>query len=284
MTAPQIGNYGVTAEDCESRGTSVAGFVVREASPMSSNWRAEDTLHELPEDQRHRRHRRDRHARADARAARRRRDARRHRHGRRQRRRRWSSGRRASAKMEGADWVKAVTCEAPFEWTAASAPQGAGDAGRARRLHRAAVARVGHAAHHRRLRPRDEVEHPAPLHQPRARRAGLSGDDAGRGRARDQAGRHLLQQRPRRSGGARLRRPQRQGRRRVRRAGLRHLPRPPGARDGHGRLDLQAEVRPPRHQPPGQAPRDRARSRSRRRTTASPSTPRRCRTTSRSRT
>ena len=27
MTAPQIGNYGVTAEDCESRKTSVAGFV-----------------------------------------------------------------------------------------------------------------------------------------------------------------------------------------------------------------------------------------------------------------
>src|SRR4026208_2486693 len=44
MTAPQIGNYGVTAADCESRGTAVAGFVVREASPMSSNWRAEDSF------------------------------------------------------------------------------------------------------------------------------------------------------------------------------------------------------------------------------------------------
>ena len=44
MTAPQIGNYGVTGEDCESRETSVAGFVVREASPMSSNWRAEDSF------------------------------------------------------------------------------------------------------------------------------------------------------------------------------------------------------------------------------------------------
>jgi carbamoyl-phosphate synthase small subunit len=28
--------------------------------------------------------------------------------------------------MEGADWVKAVTCDAPFLWNAASAPQGAG--------------------------------------------------------------------------------------------------------------------------------------------------------------
>src|SRR3954470_6374935 len=44
MTAPQIGNYGVTGEDCESRKTSVAGFVVREASPMSSNWRAGDSF------------------------------------------------------------------------------------------------------------------------------------------------------------------------------------------------------------------------------------------------
>ena len=39
MTAPQIGNYGVTAEDSESRAVSVAGFVMREASPTASNWR-----------------------------------------------------------------------------------------------------------------------------------------------------------------------------------------------------------------------------------------------------
>jgi carbamoyl-phosphate synthase small subunit len=44
MTAPQIGNYGVTAEDEESRGVQVAGFVVRESSPMASNWRASGTL------------------------------------------------------------------------------------------------------------------------------------------------------------------------------------------------------------------------------------------------
>ena len=44
MTAPQIGNYGVSDEDVESRRTSVAGFVVREASPIASNWRADGTL------------------------------------------------------------------------------------------------------------------------------------------------------------------------------------------------------------------------------------------------
>ena len=125
MTAPQIGNYGVTGEDCESRGTSVAGFVVREASPMSSNWRAEDTfgnylktngivaIAEID-------------TRALTRVLR-------------------SAGvmrgviatgdvsakalvdrARSAAKMEGSDWVKAVTCEAPFLWNAGSAPQGAG--------------------------------------------------------------------------------------------------------------------------------------------------------------
>jgi carbamoyl-phosphate synthase small subunit len=44
MTAPEIGNYGVTVEDVESRGIQVAGFIVRDASPMASNWRAETTL------------------------------------------------------------------------------------------------------------------------------------------------------------------------------------------------------------------------------------------------
>ncbi|MEO7190708.1 MAG: glutamine-hydrolyzing carbamoyl-phosphate synthase small subunit [Vicinamibacterales bacterium] len=44
MTCPEIGNYGVTAEDVESRGVQVAGFVIRAESPMASNWRAEGTL------------------------------------------------------------------------------------------------------------------------------------------------------------------------------------------------------------------------------------------------
>ncbi len=46
MTAPQIGNYGVSTGDAESQKPRVAGFIVREASPMASNWRADSTLRE----------------------------------------------------------------------------------------------------------------------------------------------------------------------------------------------------------------------------------------------
>lgn len=44
MTAPQIGNTGVNAEDDESERVWVAGFVVRRASLTTSNWRAEAGL------------------------------------------------------------------------------------------------------------------------------------------------------------------------------------------------------------------------------------------------
>lgn len=44
MTTPQIGNYGINAEDEESAGPKVRGFVVRELSPVVSNWRAAETL------------------------------------------------------------------------------------------------------------------------------------------------------------------------------------------------------------------------------------------------
>ena len=46
MTCPEIGNYGVSANDGESRAPHVAGFIVREQSPVASNWRAEGTLRE----------------------------------------------------------------------------------------------------------------------------------------------------------------------------------------------------------------------------------------------
>ena len=45
MTCPEIGNYGVASDDVESRAPQVAGFIMRDASPIASNWRAEDTLH-----------------------------------------------------------------------------------------------------------------------------------------------------------------------------------------------------------------------------------------------
>jgi carbamoyl-phosphate synthase small subunit len=126
MTAPQIGNYGVTEEDKESRAPHVAGFVVREASPISSNWRADGTFADYL-----RRHGIVAIAEIDTRAL---------------TRLLRSSGvmrgviatgdrldpkalvarAREAARMEGADWVKAVTCEAPFDWTPAAAPADAG--------------------------------------------------------------------------------------------------------------------------------------------------------------
>jgi len=44
MTCPEIGNYGVTPEDAESRAPQVAGFVMRRESLVASNWRAAGTL------------------------------------------------------------------------------------------------------------------------------------------------------------------------------------------------------------------------------------------------
>lgn len=44
MTYPLIGNYGVNDADAESARPWVEGFVVREASRVASNWRAEETL------------------------------------------------------------------------------------------------------------------------------------------------------------------------------------------------------------------------------------------------
>ncbi|MGA1204429.1 MAG: glutamine-hydrolyzing carbamoyl-phosphate synthase small subunit [Opitutales bacterium] len=44
MTTPQIGNYGVTPEDEESDGPKVRGFIVRDISPVVSNWRSRQSL------------------------------------------------------------------------------------------------------------------------------------------------------------------------------------------------------------------------------------------------
>jgi carbamoyl-phosphate synthase small subunit len=46
MTSPEIGNYGVSPDDAESRSPQVAGFVIRDESPMASSWRAQSTLRE----------------------------------------------------------------------------------------------------------------------------------------------------------------------------------------------------------------------------------------------
>jgi carbamoyl-phosphate synthase small subunit len=44
MTAPHIGNTGVNRSDEESKKIWVAGFVVRNPSPIASNWRSEKSL------------------------------------------------------------------------------------------------------------------------------------------------------------------------------------------------------------------------------------------------
>ena len=46
MTSTQIGNYGVTPQDDESRGVWAEGFIVREASKRMSNWRGQQSFEE----------------------------------------------------------------------------------------------------------------------------------------------------------------------------------------------------------------------------------------------
>jgi carbamoyl-phosphate synthase small subunit len=46
MTCPQIGNYGINPLDVESGAPQVRGFVIEEASPVVSNWRAAESLAE----------------------------------------------------------------------------------------------------------------------------------------------------------------------------------------------------------------------------------------------
>ena len=116
MTCPEIGNYGVSHDDAESREPQVAGFIIRDESPVASNWRADGTLRDYLV-----RHNivaiSDVDTRALTRVLR-------------------SAGvmrgviatgdvaprllvEKAGdlAKMEGSDLVRGVTCEAPFDWT-----------------------------------------------------------------------------------------------------------------------------------------------------------------------
>ena len=126
MTAPQIGNYGVAPGDAESQAPRVAGFVMREASPLASNYRADGTLRDYLV-----RHNivaiADIDTRALTRVLR-------------------SAGvmrgviatgqvdpaelvekARAIPKMEGADLVQGVTCDNPFEWRDFSGGSGEAD-------------------------------------------------------------------------------------------------------------------------------------------------------------
>jgi len=50
MTYPLIGNYGVNDQDVESWRPHVSGFVIRELSPVVSNWRADRSLSQYLEE------------------------------------------------------------------------------------------------------------------------------------------------------------------------------------------------------------------------------------------
>ena len=128
MTCPQIGNYGVVNEDSESALPRVAGFVMRESSPIASNWRAEGTLQDYLT-----RHGIVAIAEIDTRAL---------------TRVLRSAGvmrgviatgnvdpeqvieeARKIPRIEGADLVSGVTCEAPFDWRGATETGKTGEVG-----------------------------------------------------------------------------------------------------------------------------------------------------------
>src|SRR5471032_2010818 len=44
LTAVQLGNYGINAEDAEAAAPRASGLVVRELSPVVSNWRSQLSL------------------------------------------------------------------------------------------------------------------------------------------------------------------------------------------------------------------------------------------------
>ena len=51
MTAPHIGNYGINTEDVESKRIQVGGFIIKEESPITSNWRSEISIGDYLKDE-----------------------------------------------------------------------------------------------------------------------------------------------------------------------------------------------------------------------------------------
>ena len=217
MTCPEIGNYGVSRRGRRVARPQVAGFIVRDESPMASNWRSEQHAARLPRPPQHRRIS-DIDTRALTRVLR-------------------SAGVMrgviATGDVDPRELVEKARALPPME---GSRPGARRHLRRAVRLDAGAVRRVraarrerqaGAAAARRRLRLRHEVEHPAPLHRARLRRARVSR----RRRRRPSCWRRspdgvFLSNGPGDPGGARLRDRQRARAGRGGRADVRHLPRP----------------------------------------------------------
>ena len=182
---------------------------MRDPSPVSSNWRAQGTLRDYLT-----RHNIVAIGDIDTRALTKklrsaRRDARHHRHRHASIRRSSSSARAASRTWKAADLVKDVTCAEAYDFETSLA-----DAVTRSQLWRHAAAPRQAPAARRGLRLRHQAEHPAPPRGARLQGARVSRVDAGVGTAGLEAGRHLSEQRPRRSGRRHLRDRQRQGDRR----------------------------------------------------------------------
>ena len=231
MTAPHIGNTGVNDEDPESRRIWVSGYVVREPARLASSWRSQRSLQDelaaqgitgiaMPGTRALTRHLRDS-----------RRDAGRDQRGRRTIQRDLLERVLASPQMTGADLASEVTTPEPY---VVRPPDGTPV------RYRVAAVDLGIKA----ATPRSMAALGCEVHVLPATATAAEILAAA-------PGRRVLLQRPRRPGRDRLR-----GRRDARRAdggqaGLRHLPRQPGARPGARPGHLQAALRPPRREPAG---------------------------------
>ena len=201
MTAPQIGNYGVASGDAESQAPHVAGFVMREASPVASNWRADGTLREYLV-----RHNIVAIADIDTRAL--------------------TRVLRSAGVMRGVIATGQVDPEALVDKArdhpadGRLGPRARSDMRQSLRVARArlgvgrrgsrgirdyAAAAGGKAPSRGRLRLRHQVQHPAAPRRLRVRRARVPGQHARRGAVGDRSRRHLPEQRTWRSRRAELR-------------------------------------------------------------------------------
>ncbi len=152
LTNPQIGNYGANDADNEAVRPYIEGLVVREFSPLSSNWRSEETAQDFlaaigrSGDHRHR------YARAGAASAVARRDARRACRRCQRTRRQLVEKARQSPSMTGLDLATRVSTQERYEWElpveACSPSEHVGDA-------------EGRPVSRGRLRFRNEAQYPA---------------------------------------------------------------------------------------------------------------------------